>query len=92
MGMGKSLSILALIAKTLDDGNEWAQQQKDGAEDKEAITHSRATLVVVPSARRRPSFFLSEWTPGTDLTSSHHQLDERDKTVRLFCNLKWHHH
>ncbi len=60
MGMGKSLSILALIAKTLDDGNEWAQQQKDNAEDKDALKHSRSTLVVVPSARTRPSFFLSK--------------------------------
>jgi hypothetical protein len=92
MGMGKSLSILALIAKTLDDGNEWAQQQKDGAEDKEVIKYSRATLVVVPSLRTRPSFFFSEWKPVTDLPSSHLQLDERDKTVRLFCNFKWHHH
>lgn len=58
MGMGKSLSILALIAKTVDDGNEWAQQQKDGVEDKEALKHSRSTLVVVPSARTRPSFLL----------------------------------
>lgn len=60
MGMGKSLSILALIAKTLDDGNEWAQQHNDSAEDKEALKHSRSTLVVVPSARTRLSFFLSE--------------------------------
>ncbi|EAQ87599.1 hypothetical protein CHGG_04218 [Chaetomium globosum CBS 148.51] len=53
MGMGKSLSILALIANTLDDGkNEWAQQQTDGAEGKEALRHSRSTLVVVPSAQR----------------------------------------
>ena len=56
MGMGKSLSILALIAKTLDDGKEWAQQQNDSAEGKAALKHSRSTLVVVPSARKRPSF------------------------------------
>jgi SWI/SNF-related matrix-associated actin-dependent regulator of chromatin subfamily A3 len=55
MGMGKSLSILALITKTLDDGKEWAQQQNDSAEGK-ALKHSRSTLVVVPSARTRPSF------------------------------------
>ncbi|KAK4194237.1 putative DNA repair protein RAD5B [Triangularia verruculosa] len=48
MGMGKSLSILALIAKTLDDSNDWAQQQNDSTEDKEALKHSRSTLVVVP--------------------------------------------
>ena len=54
--MGKSLSILALIAKTLDDGKEWAQQQNDSAKGKAALKHSRSTLVVVPSARKRPSF------------------------------------
>ena len=79
--MGKSLSILALIAKTLDDGTEWAQQQKDSVEDKEAFKPSRSTLVVVPSARTRPSFFISEGKPGTDLTSSHLQLDERNRKV-----------
>lgn len=62
MGMGKSLSILALIAKTLDDGNEWAQQQTDSTEDKEALKHSRSTLVVVPSARTRPPFFFRRET------------------------------
>ena len=56
MGMGKSLSILALIAKTLDDGKEWAQQHNDSAEGKAALKHSRSTLVVVPSARTQPSF------------------------------------
>ena len=54
--MGKSLSILALIAKTLDDGKEWAQQQNDSAEGKDVLEHSRCTLVVVPSARTWPSF------------------------------------
>ncbi|KAI1422037.1 SNF2 family N-terminal domain-containing protein [Xylaria sp. FL1777] len=49
MGMGKSLSILALITKTLDDGQEWAQQQNDSAEGK-APKYSRSTLVVVSSA------------------------------------------
>ncbi|CZR69567.1 related to helicase-like transcription factor protein [Phialocephala subalpina] len=50
MGMGKSLSILALITKTLDEGQEWAQQQSDSAEGKKAPKYSRSTLVVVPSA------------------------------------------
>ncbi|RYO92417.1 hypothetical protein DL762_001697 [Monosporascus cannonballus] len=58
MGMGKSLSILALITKTLNDGQEWAQRQNDSAEDKKAPKYSRSTLVVVSSAPhiiRRPA-------------------------------------
>lgn len=50
MGMGKSLSILALITKTLNDGQEWAQQQNASAEGKKAPKYSRSTLVVVSSA------------------------------------------
>ncbi|RYP37143.1 hypothetical protein DL767_003097 [Monosporascus sp. MG133] len=51
MGMGKSLSILALITKTLNNGREWAQQQNDSAEGKKAPKYSCSTLVVVSSAR-----------------------------------------
>ncbi|KAH8802968.1 SNF2 family N-terminal domain-containing protein [Xylogone sp. PMI_703] len=50
MGMGKSLSILALIVKTLDDGKEWVEHHIDGIEGKEALKHSHSTLIVVPSA------------------------------------------
>ncbi|EHK18064.1 uncharacterized protein TRIVIDRAFT_44486, partial [Trichoderma virens Gv29-8] len=50
MGMGKSLSILALIMKTLDDGKEWARQQENSPKVEEAIRRSRSTLVIVPSA------------------------------------------
>lgn len=49
--MGKSLSILALIMKTLDDGKSWAQQQESSATAEEEIQRSRSTLVIVPSAR-----------------------------------------
>ncbi|RYP79133.1 hypothetical protein DL771_000111 [Monosporascus sp. 5C6A] len=58
MGMGKSLSILALITKTLNDGQEWAQQQNGSVEGKKAPKYSRSTLVVVSSAPhiiRRPA-------------------------------------
>ena len=80
--MGKSLSILALITKTLDDGKEWAQQQNDSPEGEEALKYSRSTLVVVvPSARTRPKFFLSEGKPRTNFTSSHLQLDQRNRQV-----------
>ncbi|KAL6818335.1 SNF2 family N-terminal domain-containing protein [Trichoderma sp. SZMC 28013] len=50
MGMGKTLSMLTLIMKTLDDGKEWAKQQENGAKVDEAIKRSRSTLVIVPSA------------------------------------------
>ncbi|KAH8123686.1 hypothetical protein FP744_10005786 [Trichoderma asperellum] len=51
MGMGKSLSILALIMKTLDDGKEWVKQQEHSATSEEGILkRSRSTLVIVPSA------------------------------------------
>ncbi|KAM0263536.1 hypothetical protein ACHAQJ_001155 [Trichoderma viride] len=50
MGMGKSLSILALIMNTLDDGKAWVQQQVNSTTVEEAIRRSRSTLVIVPSA------------------------------------------
>lgn len=50
--MGKTLSMLTLIMKTLDDGKEWAKQQENGAKVDEAIKRSRSTLVIVPSARK----------------------------------------
>ena len=80
--MGKTLSILALIANTLDDGNEWAQQQNNSAEEKEALKHSRSTLVVVPSARTRSFLSQQKEPPKTDLTSPHlQQLDGRNTNV-----------
>ncbi|KAL7924430.1 SNF2 family N-terminal domain-containing protein [Trichoderma austrokoningii] len=50
MGMGKSLSILALIMKTLEDGKSWAEQQESSTIVEEEIQRSRSTLVIVPSA------------------------------------------
>jgi hypothetical protein len=49
MGMGKSLSILALAMKTLDDGQEWADELNIGPVGKRSIKHSRSTLIVVSS-------------------------------------------
>lgn len=51
MGMGKTLSILALIVKTLDIATEWAQKQESSATVEEETQRSRSTLVIVPSAR-----------------------------------------
>jgi hypothetical protein len=55
MGMGKSLSILALVTKTLDAAQAWQQGSDDdltglGTERISEFTRSRATLVLVPSA------------------------------------------
>ncbi|KAL7911753.1 SNF2 family N-terminal domain-containing protein [Trichoderma velutinum] len=50
MGMGKTLSMLTLIMKTLDNGKEWAEQQENISKAEETIQRSRSTLVIVPSA------------------------------------------
>lgn len=49
MGMGKSLTTLALIAKTLKDGHQWVQEQKVPEGDILVKRPHRATLVIVPS-------------------------------------------
>ena len=61
MGMGKSLSILALVMKTLDGANTWrlgedASFSDLAVEDGQVLKPSRATLVLVPSA-----LLLHEW-------------------------------
>jgi SWI/SNF-related matrix-associated actin-dependent regulator of chromatin subfamily A3 len=54
MGMGKSLSILALITHTLDGADIWVQQQLEDATEEDNSKHkpSRTTLIVVPSASK----------------------------------------
>jgi SNF2 family DNA or RNA helicase len=54
MGMGKSLSILALIVRTLDASHEWMMQPDMLASNLEAWRprqRSRATLIVASSDR-----------------------------------------
>ncbi|CAM1506220.1 Fc.00g058610.m01.CDS01 [Cosmosporella sp. VM-42] len=51
MGMGKSLSILALIIKTIEDGQEWAEKNRNETHaDSEVKEYTQSTLIVVPSA------------------------------------------
>ncbi|OTA02518.1 hypothetical protein A9Z42_0029100 [Trichoderma parareesei] len=50
MGMGKSLSILALVMRLLDDGRTWAQEQENNPRVDGTLKRSRSTLVIVPSA------------------------------------------
>ncbi|KAM0548185.1 hypothetical protein ACHAPJ_009983 [Fusarium lateritium] len=56
MGMGKSLSILALVMKTLDNGQEWARQKNSEHKGRKSLTYSRSTLIVVSAA-----LLVEEW-------------------------------
>ncbi|KAH7255324.1 SNF2 family N-terminal domain-containing protein [Fusarium redolens] len=56
MGMGKSLSILALIMKTLDNGQEWAEKKNAEHKSRRSLKFSRSTLVVVSAA-----LLIDEW-------------------------------
>lgn len=53
MGMGKSLSILALVTKRLEDGRSWAHEQSQRPLDVGTMPkrYCSATLIVVSSAR-----------------------------------------
>ncbi|KAF5633623.1 helicase-like transcription factor [Fusarium sp. NRRL 52700] len=57
MGMGKSLSILALIMKTLDNGKDWAEEKNEEHKSRKSLKFSRSTLVVVSGA-----LLVDEWT------------------------------
>jgi SWI/SNF-related matrix-associated actin-dependent regulator of chromatin subfamily A3 len=57
MGMGKSLSTLALITKTLDRAYDWVLEKTANPDNHTRQKPCRATLVVVPSASRRSIAF-----------------------------------
>jgi hypothetical protein len=57
MGMGKSLSALALLTNTLDKAHEWVRERKANPDPHNRQKPCRATLVVVPSASKSPSGF-----------------------------------
>ncbi|KAF2664318.1 hypothetical protein BT63DRAFT_460620 [Microthyrium microscopicum] len=59
MGMGKSLSILSLIAKTSHLADEWLYNSQEGASTMKC--HSRATLIIVSSA-----LLINEWIHEVD--------------------------
>ena len=52
MGMGKSLSALALITKTLERASNWAAERENKRDDYTRQKACKATLVVVPSASK----------------------------------------
>ncbi|KAM5512044.1 DNA repair and recombination protein rad5c [Fusarium oxysporum f. sp. phaseoli] len=56
MGMGKSLSILALIMKTLDNGQEWAEERNAEHKSRRSLKFSRSTLVLASAA-----LLVDEW-------------------------------
>jgi SNF2 family DNA or RNA helicase len=50
MGMGKTLSILALIIKTVESAHEWAEKGRQEEMIQSRIQqHAHSTLVVAPS-------------------------------------------
>ncbi len=52
MGMGKTLSTLALMMRTLEDGQRWAEIKRSQEHSSGKIQrHTHSTLVIVPSAR-----------------------------------------
>lgn len=75
MGMGKSLSILALILRTLDAAHLWATQSdtsETGEEwNRKTGTRSRATLIVASSDRTLPITLSSAY--NSQKTHSHDQ-------------------
>lgn len=60
MGMGKTLSILALVLRTLSDGHEWASDKTGMLDDRQntqnARRRSRATLIIASS-----DLMINEW-------------------------------
>jgi SWI/SNF-related matrix-associated actin-dependent regulator of chromatin subfamily A3 len=49
MGMGKSLSTLALITRSREVAAEWAKGELDRTTSYESCLPSRATLIIVPT-------------------------------------------
>lgn len=83
MEMGKSLSSLALITKTLDKAYDWVMEKKANPEDYKRQTACRATLVLVPSASKSNYPFNSFMTTVNTVPSTHQQVVQRNRLVRL---------
>lgn len=55
MGMGKTLSTLALMMQTLEAGQKWAEdKRKEEHTNTKTLRHTHSTLVIVPSACEKP--------------------------------------
>ncbi|KAH7136885.1 SNF2 family N-terminal domain-containing protein [Dactylonectria estremocensis] len=63
MGMGKTLSILALIIKTVEEGYSWAEERRtEELIHSEIQQHAHSTLVIVPSA-----LIINSWVNEIDM-------------------------
>ncbi|KAF3400768.1 putative SWI/SNF-related matrix-associated actin-dependent regulator of chromatin [Talaromyces pinophilus] len=71
MGMGKSLTTLVLIEKTLSDALKWAEECKTQPDDMTVKRHCRATLVIVPS-----HVLINMWTREVE--------EHLDNSLRVF--------
>lgn len=75
MGMGKSLTMLVLIRKTMRDARQWAEEEKALPDAALSERPCRATLVIVPSRGRTTGLLLFHYA---DIDSADYHLDERD--------------
>ncbi|KAI0193792.1 SNF2 family N-terminal domain-containing protein [Astrocystis sublimbata] len=88
MGMGKSLSLLALVLETLDEGRNWARQRHNEIWQNSRITkHSRSTLVIVPSALLINTWLkeIQEHLGGSIKHLKYHGSD-REKDLEVLCD------
>lgn len=81
MGMGKSLSILSLIVKTLDDARNWAVEEEKNSEKSKDLHYSGSTLVVVSSARKSSSNHSTP--PFTNQRTHNHQFSSTTGQMKL---------
>ncbi|KAI9157912.1 DNA repair protein RAD5B [Paramyrothecium foliicola] len=89
MGMGKTLSMLALILKTIEDGHTWAENEN--AEDlmhEKIQQHAHSTLIVCPSA-----WLINEWMNeiqlhlGNAVTCIKYHGTGRQRNVTKLCEV-----
>nr|XP_036578671.1 DNA repair and recombination protein rad5c [Colletotrichum truncatum]KAF6786004.1 DNA repair and recombination protein rad5c [Colletotrichum truncatum] len=87
MGMGKSLSILSLIVKTLENGQAWAEQENNSDEKIKDVSYSGATLIVVSSAQiqKSPKLTLDRHVEG-NLKSIKYHGPGREKDIDTIKN------
>lgn len=65
--MGKSLSILSLIVETLEAGQRWADERRSSSYEVSQLKgHTRATLIVVSSARKAALLLVPAFYRGAD--------------------------
>ncbi|KAL2681200.1 hypothetical protein Neosp_008807 [[Neocosmospora] mangrovei] len=82
MGMGKSLSILALVMRTLDQGQEWAKEKNEENKDRKSVKFSRSTLVVVSAACKHTLSESSHDSNAKDAVLINNWIDEIEKHLQ----------